>query len=526
MKITIGKLTIAILMVGISSCSSKKISKKHSNQNKPNVLVIMVDQLNVNALSCYGGEMQTPNIDRLANEGVRFDRAYCTTPFCSPSRASIVTGQYLHEHGIVQNMGWRQKDGITIDDETTEKILSENGYETHHYGKWHVESDSLPYLPYYPDQYDFGYQYKKEANESGVTLKKADSDEYMNFYGQSFPVEGTPYMKGKREHLDSIWSSIEYRDFVTKMGRLKIKPEEWIDGILAKKTIARIKESGETKNPFMLTCSFIWPHDPNFAPSPYYEMFNPDSLKVPEFNTPEQKFENSWSRRMVNGYGDEGLKEFLRIYHANVKYLDDRIGEILGELEAQGKLDETLIIFTADHGDMMGEHGMTWKSNESFYEAIANIPFIIRYPKLFKPGVSSMPISLVDIKPTILSVVGEEYKSKVSGTNIVPFFTGEKSMTEAPKYSFCERIQYHPEGKREILSTAKGAFMVRNNRYKLNIYPDGDVFLYDLENDPNEMKNVIDNPKFTQDVLELEKALSEWLKTTNWKGVPVKFKYL
>jgi arylsulfatase A-like enzyme len=99
-------------------------------------------------------------------------------------------------------------------------------------------------------------------------------------------------------------------------------------------------------------------------------------------------------------------------------------------------------------------------------------------------------------------------------------------MTEAPKYSFCERIQYHPEGKREILSTAKGAFMVRNDRYKLNIYPDGDVFLYDLENDPNEMKNVIENPKFTQDVLELEKALSEWLKTTNWKGVPVKFKYL
>ena len=108
MKITIGKLTIAILMVGISSCSSKKISKKHSNQNKPNVLVIMVDQLNVNALSCYGGEMQTPNIDRLANEGVRFDRAYCTTPFCSPSRASIVTGQYPHENGIVQNKRYQQ----------------------------------------------------------------------------------------------------------------------------------------------------------------------------------------------------------------------------------------------------------------------------------------------------------------------------------------------------------------------------------------------------------------------------------
>jgi arylsulfatase A-like enzyme len=519
----IHSVSLALLTLTASEIYGAKLNAK-DDIKRPNVLIIMCDQLNYKALSCYGGTVNTPNIDRLANEGVKFSTAYCTTPFCSPSRASIVTGLYLHQHGIVQNMGRLQKEGITMEDETTEKILFDKGYKTHHFGKWHLESDSLPYLPYYPDQYDFGYQYKRKMKSLGLTEKKDDGQDWMHFYGQYFPVEVSHYMKEKRTYLDSIWSHIRYKDFVIKMGRLRLKPEDWIDDRLTKLTIKRIKESASQKIPFMLTCSFILPHDPNFVPSPYYEMFDPDSLNLP-IQSLEGKFENSWSRMMVKGYGEEGLREFLRIYYANVKYIDDRVGKILEALERQGVLDDTFVLFTADHGDMMGSHGMVWKSNISFYEEIAHIPFIIRYPKVVKPGVSTVPVSLVDIKPIILSVTGIEYSDEVAGYNIMPFITGEKDVSLARKYSFCERIEPHPKGKREITKDTKGAFMIRNERYKLIIYPDGDSYLYNLENDPHEIQNVIDDSKYEREVIELENALCAWLDETGWEGADVNFKY-
>ncbi|MBB6462631.1 sulfatase family protein [Flammeovirga kamogawensis] len=516
-------LLLLLLSTNCGSISNKKTVTQKSKQ--PNVLVIMCDQLNYKALSCYGGPVPTPNIDRIAKEGVKFNRAYSATPFCSPSRASIVTGLYPHQHGVVHNLGSKQEDGININDETTGKLLNQEGYATHQYGKWHVESDSLNYLPYYKDQYDYAYQYKQEMADRQITVRKEDGQDWMNFYNQFWPVEVSESMVDKRDHLENVWKDVKHRDFVIKMGRLRLKPEDWIDDILANRTVASIKNATAQDKPFMITTSFIWPHDPNFVPDPYYGLFNPDSLQMPLTKLPETKFDKSWSRRMVKGYGDEGLREFLRIYYGAVKYLDDRVGRILGELEAQGVLDETLIIFTADHGDMMGEHGMVWKVNESFYDDIAAIPFMIRYPKLIKPGVSDIPVSLVDIKPTILSFTDTEYKEDVAGIDIIPFLTGEKDKSLAPKYSFCERIKPHPKGGREVLETAKGAFMVRGEQYKLVMYPDGDSFFYDLKNDPGESKNIINDSKFNKQILELENALQNWLDETGWKGAKVNYMY-
>jgi arylsulfatase A-like enzyme len=261
-------------------------------------------------------------------------------------------------------------------------------------------------------------------------------------------------------------------------------------------------------------------------PDPYYGALNPDSLTIPSTNKPEQKFEKSWSRRMVKGYGDEGLKEFLRIYYGAVKYLDDRVGRILEELEKQGILDETIIIFTADHGDMMGSHGMVWKVNESFYDEIAGIPFMIRYPKLIKPMVSDIHVSLVDIKPTLMSVTNTGYKDEVAGMNLIPFLTGEKDASEARQYSFCERVKPDKKGTRKITAKTEGAFMVRSDDFKLIMYPDGDSFFYDLKNDPDESYNIVNDLSYKMQILELEKALENWLKETNWKGKKVNYKYL
>lgn len=517
---------LSIILLGlVAACQPSKPADRQASQEKPNVLVIMCDQLNAKALSSYGGPVSTPNIDRIANEGIRFTKAYATTPFCTPSRASIVTGLYPHQHGVVHNMGFRQKEGIGLQDETTGKLLHAKGYSTHQYGKWHVEGDSLNYLPYYTDQYDYGYQYKEEMHAQGLTVRKEDGQDWMNFYNQFWPVEVTPYMKEKRSYLEEIWSNHPNKDFPIKMGRLRLKPEDWIDDKLANLTVNQIRTAASNDQPFMVTTSFIWPHDPNFLPDPYYDLFNPDSLDIPSTRTPESRFEKSWSRRMVKGYGDEGLKEFLRIYYGAVKYLDDRVGRILDELEEQGILDETLIIFTSDHGDMMGGHGMVWKVNQSFYEEIAAIPFMIRYPKLIEPSVSDMHVSLVDIKPTILNFTKTPYKAEVAGVDLMPFVTGEKDQSQVRKYSFCQRIQPDKKGSRTITKVTKGSFMIRGDRFKLVIYPDGERFFYDLKNDPSESTNIVEDTDYKEDVLRLENALQDWLEETGWKGADVKYMY-
>ena len=518
--------SVLILLAICFGCTVGKTKKGQKINKKPNVLVIMCDQLNYKALSCYGGPLPTPNIDRIANEGIKFTRAYATTPFCSPSRASIVTGLYPHQHEVVQNLGFSQREGITIQDETTGKLLYEKGYSTHQYGKWHIESDSLNYLPYYTDQYDYGYQYKKEMHEQGITIRKDDGQDWMSFYGQYWPTEVIPYMRGIRTHLEEIWKDRPIKDVPIKMGRLRLQPEDWIDDKLANLTVKQIETAVSNKDPFFITTSFIWPHDPNFLPNPYYDRINPDSLAIPASKMPEKRFEKSWSRRMVNGYGDEGLKEFLRIYYGAVKYLDDRVGRILNELEKQGVLDETLIIFTSDHGDMMGGHGMVWKSNTSFYEEIAAIPFMVRYPKFIEPSVSDMHVSLVDIKPTILNFTKTSYKEEVSGVDLMPFMTGEKDKSQGRKYSFSQRITPDKKGRRNITKSSKGSFMIRGDRFKLFIYPDGESFFYDLENDPNETNNIINNKLYKNQILEIETALQKWLEDTNWKGQKVNYKYL
>ncbi|WP_430815665.1 sulfatase family protein [Carboxylicivirga sp. RSCT41] len=512
---------LILIILGAAYKPSKDIEK----EKHPNVLVIMCDQLNYEALSCYGGPVPTPNIDRIAKEGVRFTKAYSTTPFCSPSRASIVTGLYPHQHGVAHNLGFKQKEGITLEDETTGKLLNKKGYKTHQFGKWHIESDSLNYLPYYTDQYDYGYQYKKEMEDKGITVRKDDGKDWMNFYNQFWPVEVSPYMKEKRDYLEALWADHNNKDFPIKMGRLRLTPEVWIDDKLANLTVDRIRSATSDNDPFMITTSFIWPHDPNFVPDPYYGLFNPDSLQMPASQFPDKKFDNSWSRRMVKGYGDEGLKEFMRIYYGAVKYLDDRVGKILAELEKQGIIDETLIIFTSDHGDMMGGHGMVWKVNESFYEEQAAIPFIIRYPKLLQPAVSDIPVSLVDMKPTILAITETPFEQDVAGVDLIPFLTGEKDKSMAPKYSFCERIKPNPNGSREVLEDSKGSFMVRNEQFKLIIFHDGDRFFYDLKNDSNETENIINDSAYKEQILELENALQNWLDETGWKGAKINYLY-
>lgn len=482
-----------------------------AQRKRPNVLFLMCDQLNANLLSCYGGPIPTPHIDRIAREGVRFTQATCPTPFCSPTRASIITGMYPHAHGIVLNVGARQK-GIRADDVTTEKILSEAGYATHHYGKWHLTGDELPY---YPDMFRPGHEYTREMADTFDKVRATDRAGWMDWYTWALPVEIAPRFQEAVDSLGDRWKGKRFADFITKMGRQTLPLEQYYDHRLGDLTVERIKA---LKNkPFMLTCSFNGPHDPNVVPSPYYEMFSPDKIELPaNRGVREKRFEKNWSRQIVADLGEPGLREFLRIYYAMTKLIDDQVGRILKALDAIGATDDTIIVFTADHGDMAGGHGMVWKSTDAFYDEVARVPLLMRYPRRFKPQTSEIAASLVDMMPTLLDLCGRPIPEQVQGQSLVPYFTGERKASEARPFSFSERVTANPKGRRQVLPGARGSFMIRGRGWKYVRYIQGDEYLYNLATDPGETRNLAADAKYTARHTELAAEMNAWLQRTGW----------
>jgi arylsulfatase A-like enzyme len=489
---------------------------KRGGQKRPNILFIMCDQLNPNALSCYGGPVHTPNIDRIAKEGVRFTQATCTTPYCSPTRASIVTGMYPHAHGIVLNAGPGRQQGVGAEDVTTEKLLSQAGYATHHYGKWHLEGDRLPY---YPDMFRSGVEYKEQMEPVFAKVRRQDDSTWMNWYAWALPVDISPALQKQVDALGDRWKDKRFAEFITDMGRLNLPPEQCFDVQVADRTCEKLKALKSSEDPFMITCSFVWPHDPNVVPSPYYEMFEPEKIALAEnVHVREERFEKDWSREIIRGLGEPGLREFLRIYYGMVKLIDDQVGRILKTLDETGKADETVIVFTADHGDMMGGHGMVWKSTSAFYEEVVRVPLLISYRGSFGPHTNEMAVDSTDFTPTLLELAGHDVPAKVQGQSLVPYLSGRKDAEHARQYAFSERVRPHPQGRREVLPGTKGAFMIRGKGSKLIRYQEGAEYLYDLKQDPGETKNLVDDPKCRSRREELAAEMDKWLKRTGWPG--------
>ncbi len=489
----------------------------------PDVLIIMCDQLNASVLGCYGGDVPTPNIDRIAHEGVRFDNSVCPTPFCSPSRASIITGLYPHAHGIVTNINRcdypaisspATEEGIKAADVTTEKLLHAAGYATHHYGKWHLMDEKLPY---YADMYGEHHEYAEEMAGMFRAVRRQNRDTWMDWYGWALPVEQSSAFRKALERWDDSPGGGALAEFITKMGRLALPLEKNFDFRVADKTVEQIGRRGVAA--FMITCSFNAPHDPNVVPSPYYEMFDPAQIRLPANRTSlEPRYAADWSRKIVEKTGEPGLREFMRIYYASVKLIDDQVGRILQALESAGVLESTVVVFTSDHGDMVGGHGMVWKSNGSFYDEIARVPLLIRYPALFKPQRCDLAVDLTDLMPTLLQITGEPVPPHVQGQNLVPFLTGRADPAMARQYCFSERITAHPQHLRQVPPETRGSFMVRGQGWKYWCHPDGDEYLYHLADDPGETRNLALHEAHQDQKRVMISVLRAWLERTGWRG--------
>jgi arylsulfatase A-like enzyme len=488
----------------------------------PNVLFLICDQLNPAVLSTYGGAVATPNIDRIARDGMLFRNATCPTPFCSPTRASLVTGVYPHTHGIVHNVmrvdypaspGPATEQGIVASDLTYDQILSKAGYATHHYGKWHLSGEPLPY---YPDTYAEHLDYAREMKPVFDSIRRLPRHQWMNWYGWILPVVVARAYGDSFPADDPIRKAV-FADFITKFGKLDLPEADIFDFRVANRTIDRIRARHD--KPFSLTCSFNWPHDPNVIHAPYYDRMDPAKIDLPPtLDQREARFEKDLSRRMVANQTETRLREFLRIYYASVQFLDVQVGRILNALDESGQARNTVVVFTSDHGDMTGNHGMAWKSTQAFYDEVARVPLIVSWPGKIRPGRTDAAASLVDLPATLLELAGLPVPAHMEGASLAGVLRGGSSAKDRYLYRYSERVRPNPAHTRIIAPGTPGEFMIRGAGWKYAVYSDGEEFLYDLRKDPRETRNRIGEANSRATKMEMRSRLSAWLRDTNYRG--------
>ncbi|MFB3828051.1 MAG: sulfatase [Bryobacteraceae bacterium] len=474
----------------------------------PSVLVLISDQLNAGVTSVYGGPVPTPNLERLARRGLVFTEATCPAPFCSPSRASLVTGQWPHAHGIVYNCmrkdypaagGPATEEGITVSDTTYDSVLHARGYLTRQYGKWHLSGDSLPY---YGACYGEHREYAQEMASVFAEVRRRPREQWMDWYGWALPVTIDARCRNALAQAARLKNE-RISDFIGKIGCLDLKPQQTFDYRVADHAIAAIGSAGS--RPFSITCSFNWPHDPNVIPRPYYERFDPARVRLPDNHDALHPYFENDSSRVFGKAGPGVMREFLRIYYASVAMIDEQVGRVLDALETAGRGENTIIVFTADHGDMAGGHGMAWKSTSAFYDEIVRVPLIVSAPGRVEPGRSAAAASLTDLAPTILALAGVPAPAGMQGRSL---------LAKPREYSYCERVSANPAHTRRLAPDARAAIMIRGGGWKYSEYPNGTEFLYHLARDPGETCNLAAERAHASRKEKLRQLARQWQETT------------
>jgi len=461
-------------------------------KGRPNVLFLMTDQQHHRSLSVAGNPyIQTPNLDRIAREGARFTHATCVTPYCSPSRASIVTGVYPHTHRILTNVTPKRSSQHPLDPKAfpnTENLLHARGYATGHRGKWHLG-----------DKGDFGcYESRSYAMKTGKAYSKflaehlpagpfADDKDPGRYLGR--PVRKIPVVrKGWKAFNDLPNNRLGY---IATIGRSVVPPKLLPETQITDQVLGLLDRHAGGR--FMITASWSPPHDLWVIPEPYYSMVDRAKVKLTGSTKMPPWDQRGPSKRLGDIMGPEGIREYVAIYHGMVKYIDDQVGRVLQKLDDLGLADNTLVIFTSDHGDMVGAHGCIGKSITGFYDDLVRIPLAMRLPGRIRPGtVVDEAVSQIDLMPTILDYLDQPAPDKTHGRSMRPLIEGKKVPWR--DYAFCQR--------------ADRLRMLRTRRWKYVCDVPGRLrALYDLANDPHEDRNLAADPAHAADLRRMHARL-------------------
>lgn len=491
-----------------------------------NILFVMADQLRWDFLSCYGHpHLDTPNIDKLAARGVRFDRAYVQSPVCGPSRASCYTGRTVFSHGSTWN-----RVPLPIGELTLGDYLRPAGVTTAVVGKTHMA----------PDTEGMARLGLNNSTDIGIKIGQPGFDPYERDDG----LHPTPILRKRGRDIkyntwlneqgyegENPWNdyanSAESEDgellsgWYLKNSNLpaRVKEEHSETAYMTNRAMEFIEGQGDT--PWLCHLSFIKPHWPYIAPAPYHDMYGPETwLPIhrdpSELDEPNPVYEAFTKIRASEAFSRQGVREtVMPAYMGLIKQIDDHLGRLFDWLEETGRTGDTMIVVTSDHGDYLGDHWMGEK--ELFHECSVRVPLIVYDPRPEADatrGTASMaPVEAIDLVPTFVEAVGEAPAyHRLEGRSLAPLLHGEtpKDWRDAV---FSE-IDYAFHGAREALGTGlddSRGYMIRTEQWKYVHFIGYPPQLFDLRNDPDEFRDLGRDPDYAETLDHMHRRLLDRL---------------
>ena len=447
---------------------------------RPNILFLMSDQHNARCLGCEDHpNVRTPNLDRLASRGVRFSRAYCSNPICAPSRISFVTGQYCHTHGLIGN------DVFEFDDRNADTLgarLRRHGYQTALVGKAHMvrawDDEAYEHLRY-------------------CDLCDADRADPRRHHYFHYLIEN-----GLADMYEDGNLPRDHPAIRNRCGVAALPYEHSIEHWTGQESLAFLRDR-DRRRPFFLHMSFERPH-PHWTPAAEYaDLYDPNDIVLGP--SADDWFEHRWAgrpahitRMVANRMRDVSRRDVqtaLAHHYALITCIDMEMGRVLDYLEAEGELDNTIVVYTADHGDFAGDHGLIMK-NIGIYESIHRIPFMIAWPGGQQNQCRDTIVESVDVLPTLCALADVPCPPAVDGRSILPELLGQGNGKDQ---ALCEWD--FPAPQRFVNA-------LRTRRHRLVYYShDLGGELYDHDTDPEEMHNLYDDPAQAATRLELLERL-------------------
>jgi arylsulfatase A-like enzyme len=461
----------------------------------PNILLILTDQHRWDALSCAvapGQGPRTPHLDALAGRGVRFTHAFAASVACSPSRASLFTGVYPHVHGVTMN-------NLVINDGLP-NLATQLGdtYNLRYAGKWHADHGRMP-SEYGFQGKDFpgygfptadgtieGMWFHRETVASGVSTVTPHYANYLDVHGLPRPkvLEARYGVHSSRHEIAGLLSG---------------DIESTFEAMVASDTIDHLEAYGASaqEQPFFLWANFWGPHTPCVIPEPYFSMYDPRTIE------PDPSFLETWEHKPhrlklaerrwgLSGEGWEGWREIVARYWGYVTLLDDLVGRMLDSLAAQGMADNTVVVFSSDHGDMMGSHRLIEKGAFAYDEAY-RVPMIAAHPNCATPGATVDDLVLMhDLYPTVLDLAGAEIPANCQFTSLADTVL-DAGQSQPQESVFCYSKHGIAHGIRMVrTATAKIAFAPTEFGGLDTVNDPWEVAeLYDLAADPYETRNLM-----------------------------------
>ena len=481
----------------ISSCSSPE---------RPNILFIMSDDHAFQAISAYDPNyIQTPNIDKIAKEGILYNKAFVTNSICAPSRAVILTGKYSHLNGVRGN-----SEVFNGTQQTLPKILRQNGYETAIIGKWHLKSaptgfDYWNVLPGQGDYYNPGF------------IKQGKDTVYQGYVTEIISKLSINWLKNRNKEKPfflMMHHKAPHRSWMPAIKNLQLfdnkdflLPDNFYDNYEGREGLQSqmltVKDHMDIRMDFKVPCMECDTTEANWwAPEEYWRRLN-------RLNQDErEKWDESYKKELTEylevkddekRYDQWKFRRYMEDYLRCIASVDESVGRVLDFLKENGLDKNTVVVYTSDQGFYLGEHGLFDK--RFMYEEALRTPMMIKYPDKIKKGtVSEHMVLNLDIAPTVLDVADVQIPADMQGVSLQNTWNGSKEWREAMYYHFYEKgwgVSPH--------------YGVRTDRYKLiHFYDLIDSWeLYDLKNDPDEMNNLIQHPEYEQIVKDLKNKLKE-----------------